>query len=98
MSVQPWRLSGWPIWWPSVCPALVAAWVDGPFGGRVSVQPWRLSGWPIWWLSVCPALAAEWMAHLVAECLSSLGGWVNAHLVAKRLSSLGGWVDGPFGG
>ena len=51
--------------------------VDGPFGGRVSVQPWRLSGWPIWWPSVCPAFVAEWMAHLVAKCLSSLGGWVN---------------------
>ena len=48
--------------------------VDGPFGGRVSVQPWRLSGWPIWWPSVCPALVAGLMAHVVAECLSSLGG------------------------
>ena len=24
MSVQPWWLSGWPIWWPRVCLALVA--------------------------------------------------------------------------
>ena len=27
VSVQPWRLSGWPIWWLSVCPALAAEWM-----------------------------------------------------------------------